>query len=267
MSVACARSSNMKLRGATVLVTRPVHQAGSISAAIEQAGGSAIRFPTLTIVECISPDTRRILEQDIASFDIALFVSANAVWHGVPVVLEKGVWPETLKIGVVGPGSAAALQGHGLSVHISPAGEAGSLGLLATSELQACSVGGRHIVIFRGRGGLSVLGDELSARGAVVSYAEVYERQIPDQDAAALNARGRKGEIDIIVVTSAEALRNLFTLLGDTGKEWLRGTPFLVVSERIAQATSEFDLRHSPLVARGSSDPEVLEALVQWREA
>ena len=129
------------------------------------------------------------------------------------------------------------------------------------------TVDARRVVIFRGRGGLPTLGDELTARGALVTHAEVYAREMPDIDPTWLNTRGSNGEIDIIVVTSAQAMRHLFDLLGDVGAEWLRDTPFLVVSERIARLAEKFRLTHRPLVAQGASDSDIVETLVRWRDA
>ena len=39
------------LKGFGVLVTRPEHQADELSAAIEDAGGEAIRFPVIEIAQ------------------------------------------------------------------------------------------------------------------------------------------------------------------------------------------------------------------------
>ena len=256
----------MALSGSNIVITRPAHQAVPLVKAIEALGGNPIRFPTIKIVERISADTRAALRDGLASYDLAIFVSANAVRHGVPMVCRAASWPEDLRIGAVGPGTAAALNGLGLSVDLVPEKETGARGLLASSELAALAIAGQRVVIFRGHGGLPELGDELSARGAEVFLAEVYERQTPAQDATPLNARGVKGEIDIIVVTSAEALRNLFVLVGEAGRDWLRDTRFLVVSERIAQVAGDYCLRQAPLVARGSSERAILEALVHWRE-
>lgn len=266
MNRVCIRSARTILSGSNILVTRPIHQAESLSLAIEKAGGCVVRFPAIEIVARIA-DQIGTLVGTLDSDDIVVFVSPNAVWHGLPSVLESGDWPENVTTAVVGPGTAMALQRYGVPVHLQPVSNLGARGLLAHPDLQPCRVRGCKVVIFRGCGGLAVLGDELSARGALVTYAEVYDRCIPRQDASALNERGLRGEIDIIVVTSAEALRNLFTLVGPRGENWLRNTLFLVVSGRIARAAKDYRLRHAPLVANGALDHEIVETLVQWREA
>ena len=266
MSAVRARFPAISLSGSKILVTRPSHQAESLSRAIERQGGKVIRFPTITIARVLSDGVRAVLER-LSDYDLAVFVSPNAVWHGVPAVLEHGSWPKDLRIAVVGPGTAAAVGEAGLSVHLSPAEGSGARGLLARPELTKDSISGHRVLIFRGRGGLATLGEELSTRGAHVCYAEVYERQLPVAAPDDLNARGRNREIDIIVITSADALHNLFTLVGDAGADWLRGTRFLVVSERIAKAAVEYFVMHPPLVASGSSDQEIVQTLVQWRDS
>ena len=108
--------------------------------------------------------------------------------------------------------------------------------------------------------------DSLVKRGAVVEYLEVYERRKPNVDATEFVRRGARGEIDIIVVSSGDALRNLFEMVGDGGREWLRGAELLVVSERVAELGASLGLRRQPVIAHGASDARILDALSTWHE-
>ena len=255
----------MYLTHCTVLNTRPAGQAKSLSIALEKEGSSVIDFPAIDIVASATDEVRKLVTNNLSDYDLAVFVSPNAAWHGISLVREKGEWPTNLKIAVVGTGTAAAIEELGLFVYLQPESGVGAGALLARLHKETVCV--QRIIIFRGRGGLPTLGDALSARGALVTYAEVYAREMPHNVPVGLNERGKKGEIDIIVVTSAQALHHLFNLLGNDGKTWLRNTPFLFVSERIARIALDFRLRHRPLVARGSSDRDIVETLIRWREA
>ena len=96
------------LSGVRVLVTRPAAQAQSLAQRIEQAGGEAIRFPTLEIAAaCDVAALERVLT-DIARFDLAIFISPNAVAHGLAHLKAYGGFPR----GWRSPLSAAAPPKH-----------------------------------------------------------------------------------------------------------------------------------------------------------
>ena len=102
--------SDATLTGMRVLVTRPLHQADPLVAAIEHRGGTAVLFPTLQIAPRSAADVRA----DAAKLDdpdIAIFVSPNAVHHGSH---QAGA----AAIGAIGPATAAALEARGKSVDI-----------------------------------------------------------------------------------------------------------------------------------------------------
>src|SRR3569833_2529142 len=79
------------LQGLTVMVTRPAHQAERLCELIRAAGGEALAFPVLEsgTVDDAAPDRARLARRD--EFDIALFVSSNAVDHAAALVVVFGV--------------------------------------------------------------------------------------------------------------------------------------------------------------------------------
>lgn len=255
-----------RLCGIAVAVTRPEAQARSLTRCIEASGGKVIIFPALAIAE-ISNDAPALAVIDgLAGFDMAIFVSANAVRHGLRLVRSRSAWPVQIRVIAVGPGTAEALLDAGLSVHEQPQERFDTHGLLCLPALRAESVTGRRIAIFRGRGGLESLRGALVERGAAVEYAEVYERRKPDVDATEFVRLGERGEIDIVVVSSGDALRNLFEMVGDAGREWLCDAQLLVASERVAELGTTLGLRRRPTIAHGASDARILDALSSWHE-
>jgi uroporphyrinogen-III synthase len=134
----------------------------------------------------------------------------------------------------VGSASEHALARHGVPEVNAPSGRFASVALLAMPALSA--VGGQRVVIFRGDGGRALLGDTLRARGATVDYVECYRRTRPDADAGPLVRALERGEIDAVVVSSSEGLRNLFEMVGEAGREWLQRTPLFAPHARIAEA-------------------------------
>lgn len=245
-----------------VLVTRPAAQAAGIATLIEAAGGTPVLFPTIEIVEPEDPARLAAVITRLAEFDIAIFISANAVQHGAAAMRRH--WPHlpgNLALVAVGPASARALAQQGLGGAVVPADGADSEALLELPLLT--DVAGKRIVIFRGQGGRELLAETLRARGAQVEYAECYRRALPRVDPAALLARWQRGDIDIVLATSREALENLRALLGPAGEALLRATPCIVASERIAEVARAFGMH--AVMARAADDRALVAALEAWR--
>ena len=195
------------LTGLNVVVTRPRDQAVSLAQRIIQEGGHSILFPLLEISPIADPLPLRQLVSHLAEFNLAIFISPNAVRYGMEAIQGAGTLPAALKIATVGQGSAKALRALGVAEIIAPQDKFDSEALLALPELQ--NVAGWRVVIFRGEAGRELLGDTLKERGANVEYAACYQRAKPQHDAATLLA----ADPHIITVTSSEALAYLWEML------------------------------------------------------
>jgi len=251
------------LAGVGVLVTRPAHQADGLCRLIEQQGGRAHRFPVLEILDPRDPEALRAACENLDSYNWAVFISANAVDRALATILALRDWPAGTRIAVIGRTSARALEAHGLAADLCPARNFDSESLLALPELQ--QVAGQRFVIFRGDGGREHLAGALRERGAQVDYVEAYRRALPHADNASLLAQWRAGAVDVAVVTSAESLRNLVEMLGESGGALLRATPLVVVSPRLVPLAELLGFRQAPVVAENATDEAVLEALLKWQ--
>lgn len=251
------------LEGAGVLVTRPAAQADGLCNLIEAAGGVAHRFPVLEIGAPGEPENLRTAVGKLDTFDCAIFISANAVQRALDVLLEEQPWPRGVHIAVIGRRSAQELEHYGLAADYCPATRFDSEGLLALPALQ--NVSGQRFVIFRGDGGREYLAETLRQRGASVDYVEAYSRLRPDSDVTPLLKQWRSGAIDIVVLNSAESLRNLWDMLGNEGRPLLKQTPVLVVSERMLPLMESLGLTAAPLIAANATDDSVMTALLDWR--
>lgn len=286
--------TDLPLANLRILVTRPREQAVQLAQRIEQAGGVPLLFPLLDIAA--AQDSQTLDEQisRLAQFDLAIFISPNAVQYGMAAICSasnaslpsppKNVriklsdsggadgrqlpqsagcasnvsLPPTLKIATIGQGSAKALRELGIANVIAPAEHFDSEGLLALPELQ--HVAGWRVMILRGDGGRELLGDTLKARGATVEYVTCYQRSKPLQDAAELlNATP-----DAITVTSSEALGYLWNMLDDGSRTALRDTPLFVPHARIAELARTQGWRQVHLAPAG--DDGLLSALIAWAE-
>jgi uroporphyrinogen-III synthase len=255
----CPGGIDCELGGAGILVTRARHQADTLCDLIAGRGGRAIRFPAIEIADPPDPGRIRTLLSAIESYHILIFVSTNAVSRGL-ALLPGGRLPAQCSVAAVGRGSADALAAAGRGVDILPAERFDSEGLLETEELN--TVEGLRVLIFRGRGGRPLLGDTLRLRGAIVDYAEVYQRKRPQLDPAPLLHRWDR-EVDLVTATSGEILDNLFALLGPEGRGCLRETPLLVISKRMQNRARQLDCQRVRL-AEGADDASVMEAICRW---
>ena len=81
------------LAGINVLVTRPAHQAGGLADRIRTAGGNPILFPVLEILDVTNQRPLLELIDRIDEFDLAIFVSPNAVNKAMSLIRAKRSLP------------------------------------------------------------------------------------------------------------------------------------------------------------------------------
>lgn len=252
-------SASRPLAGRAIVVTRPERQAAALAALIAARGGRAIVFPTLEIRDIDDSSALSDVIERLECFDIAIFVSPNAVERGLAAIHERRSLPVTLRCAAVGRGSARALARHGVNDVIAPVAGDDSESLLELRDLR--EVEGKRVVVFRGAGGRELIRETLEARGANVEYAECYRRARPLVDAGELLAAWDSPGIAAFVATSSEGLRNLCAMLGARGQERLIRTPVFVTHPRIAQTGRELGLT---LVVTGTRDEDIADALTRY---
>lgn len=244
------------LKGLGVLVTRPRAQAAELIAAIEHQGGTAIAFPVIEIVPRVASD----IAADVATLprpDIALFVSRNAVCHGL--AYANGA----LK-GAIGSTTAAVIEAAGARVEIVPENGYDSESLLAEPALK--DVAGKQIRIIRGDGGRELLASTLSERGAEVHYLSVYERRLPEssrRSLATIEATWREGRINVITVMSVETLNNLIDLLPDWCVQHLDEVPLVTPSARVIKEVLDRFPASRPVLAAGPRASDMVDAIIK----
>ena len=203
----------LELSGLTLVVTRPVHQAEILCQSITESGGDVVRFPVIEIVSSSNSKRFRNLLARLNEFDIAIFISANAVNQTFDDDNIKVNWPAIIKIAAVGKATAKALRLHKLEVNLVAPEPFNSEALLTLAEFQ--DVSGKNIVIFRGEGGREHLAETLKQRGAKVEYAECYQRVIAKRDPTMIFAAWSAERQMAFIVTSNEGLENLVKLLAE----------------------------------------------------
>ena len=251
-----------RLKGIGVLVTRPDHQAGHLCQLIEAEGGAAVRYPALTIRPRSDRAAVRAAVGPIDRYDLVIFVSANAVRFGADILGERRDAP----IAAIGQATAAALNAAGYRVSLMPADGADSESLLSLPQLALMS--GQRVLIVRGSGGLNLLHEAMTARGAQVQYAEVYTRE-PARPPAGLQAEieelWRQGGISAYTATSVELLEALVGIVTPRCRGLMDSTALVTGSERVAAAAARLGLGSPILLADSPEDAALIGALVRWR--
>lgn len=222
------------LGGRHIVVTRPQEQAESLCDAIAARGGIPVRFPVLAIGELDDHAALDAVCARLEAFDLAFFVSPNAVRHALTRILAARRWPAKLTVATVGKGSERALAAYGFERVVAPREEFDSESVLRLPEFQPEAVRGARVVIFRGDGGRDLLGETLRERGAEVEYVTCYRRFRPEIDPAPLIALASRGALDAITLTSSEGVGNLVATVGAQRLPALRATPVFVPHPRIA---------------------------------
>jgi uroporphyrinogen-III synthase len=238
----------------TVLVTRPAGQADALCAHIERSGGTALRFPTIAIEPLEAPAAE--------PSDLVVFVSVNAVTHGKHLLASIG----STRVAAIGKATAASLRDAKIDVDYVPTAGFTSEALLAHPDLKLEP--GMRALIVRGEGGRELLRDTFVANELIVQSREVYRRVRPDVDAGArdaLEVAWADGGVDVVTLTSVATLENLLAMLSERGRELLRSTAVLVVSERIREAAQGVALEGEIIVAPAADDASIVGTLAQWR--
>jgi len=237
---------NQPLTGRCVVTTRPAGQAVGLVRELAALGVEALNFPVIDI-EAADPTALRGV--DLAAFELAFFVSANAVVQTLRV-RPRADWPASLRVATVGPASARALEAHGFAPVIVPTTGFDSEAVLALPEFSASALAGRRVLILRGEGGRELLADTLRTRGARVTQLDCYRRVCAKLDPAPLVARFERGELAALVFSASEGLRFFLEITGDAGRAMLGALPCFAPHPRICAA----------LLAAGAAAPVLTAA-------
>ncbi len=248
------------LAGRHVVVTRPAGQAAHLATLLIERRALPVFFPVLEIhdVEDIAPVLDAAIHLD--HFDLAVFVSPNAIEKALDIILPRRPWPEGLRVAALGKMSEQALARRGITNVIAPALRFDSEALLELPEL--IDAAGKRIIVFRGDAGRDMLGETLAARGARVTHVTCYRRARPMHDAAPLLKLWEAGALDAVTLTSSEGLRNFFDMIGHLGQAWLKKTPVFVPHLRIAEQAHALGL--TQVIPTAAGDEGLIAALMQY---
>jgi uroporphyrinogen-III synthase len=249
------------LAGRRILVTRAPHQASELADRLRALGAEPVLLPTIEITAPTSYAALDAALADLASFDLVVFTSANAVAALADRAKHLGIAPAPKRIAAVGPATSRALEAIGLSTAITPpVFTAESLGETLRPEASGCS-----ILLVLAEDAPPTLRDALTAAGAHLTIAHAYSNRIPAASVTTARTLFSNPAFhpDAIAFTSASTARNLFALFATAGLS----LPKTIVRASIGPVTSHAlaELDFAPQVeARESTIPALVDALCAY---
>lgn len=266
-----------------VVVTRPPGQSAALLDLLTGSGFEPLEFPLISILPVadtapLQTALGELYAPEPLGFALVVFVSPNAIDHAFSAL--SSAWPVHVAIGVVGPGSVAALARQGVSKAsfsvISPLAvseaedtryDSEALYAAIQAHFGADGLRGKRVLIVRGDGGREWLADTLAEAGAVVEKVAAYRRIVPEpsmRDWERVHALvGPAGLPHAWLLTSSEGVRNLDDLAAEhlTPDETLvlKHAPIVAPHPRIAEAARL--ARFDRITVSGAGDERIVHAL------
>ena len=259
-------SNSQPLAGRHILVTRPAHQSDAIQQHLTELGAQCTPLPLLEIQPVAASDDRyTLIKHQIMNLDlyrVVICISPNAARLAIDWIDEY--WPQ-IPVGIewfaIGKTTQSILASAGIEATCAPKGF-DSEAMLDMPDLD--QLDGAKILILRGQGGRATLEEGLSQRGALVEYANLYDRVCPDYDDSIIESRIYQSPPDSILITSGEALSNFVTVAKGSKNQFsinpLLHCMLVVPSKRIADLAKQQGFTKI-IVAQGPDDLAMADAL------
>lgn len=200
--------------GKRIIVTRSRNQASQLSARINDLGGEAVEFPTISIQKEENLSSLFNAFKNITSYEWIIFTSVNAVDIFFNELNNADMDIRDLggvNIAAIGPATLDNLARRGLKVNVVP-DEYRAEGIVA--ELANKIQPGQWVLLPRARGARSILPDSLREMGAHVNEVFLYEAISEVHISQAILNEIKNGVMDYITFTSSSTVTNFVKIIG-----------------------------------------------------
>lgn len=249
-----------------IIITRPARPGERLADQLRQRGCDAFWWPAFEIEPTADADAARARLSRLAEYDLAVFVSANAVQATAQLLDIE--WPTTTVIGAVGAATGEAalteLRGAQHATVVAPDIEDESGSEAFWRAWQTSGRSARHVLLLRAESGRDWIVERLRAAGATVDVLAVYRRRVralAADDLAHLRGWLMAKAAPLIVVTSTEAvdalLKQINAVSGAIG--WLLGGTAVATHPRVAQRLHSAGFGH--VETCGSDDDAIVRKL------
>ncbi len=262
------------LFGKRIVVTRSRSQASGLVRRLRQLGAEPLEFPTIRVV----PPADGYAQLDAAigrirdggdggesPYEWLLFTSVNGVKHFFQRLGMDGDVRDLhgLRLGAIGPATAAALEDRGLKPDFVPPEYRAESVIEGMLNL---GVKGSRVLIPRAKEAREILPEKLTEAGAEVEVAPAYETVLDESGADEMKHMLSGGEIDIITFTSSSTVKNFAALLDGLDLTQLPGNVTIAcIGPVTADTARDLGLRVD-LMAEEYTIPGLVKALVEGRQ-
>jgi len=204
---------SLPLFGKKIVVTRPEDQAAGFIRTLSELGAECLLFPTINIIPPASWKELDKAIKNLSRYDWILFTSVNGVkyfFKRLHFVKKDTRHLKGIKIGAIGPGTAATLMDMGINPDLIP-DEYWAEGVV--EGLKESLLDGKRILLPRPVIARDYIPKKLTELGAIVDVAEAYQTVKPEYSQDQLSTLFKDSAIDMITFTSPSAVDNFFALL------------------------------------------------------
>ncbi|WP_426701103.1 uroporphyrinogen-III synthase [Rhodanobacter sp. Col0626] len=218
--------------GRIVVITRPVGTATALARRVRALGGTPLLLPGLALRGMADGVDAGAGLRAALMDELLIFTSPAAVRYAAALAPLQ----TRAIVLAVGQATARALRRHGIHAPLTPARQ-DSEGLLGHPAL--LEPGGRRIALIGAPDGRGMLREQLVAQGARFREVHVYRRVSPRLDRRHVDALLQLPASAKVLLSSAEALRNLQETLPPPAWSRLCAATAVVSSERLATAAGD----------------------------
>lgn len=257
-----------------VLVTRSAQQSSELAGRLSALGLEPVLVPAIELATPLSFEALDGALAELAAYDWLIFTSANAVeaFQRRVEFLRIDVGGAQLKIAVIGPATARALEGVGLAAALVPQqAVAESLVEALLPHARRSDGASVRFLLIRAEDARDVVPEALRGAGAQVTIAAAYRTVVPagSMDVVRELFGGATPDIQAITFTSSSSARNLLALCEGAGV----ALPRSVLRVSIGPITSEtlrslgFAPHAEALTASVASLAEAVRAAIDERSS
>ncbi len=230
------------LFGKRLLVPRAERQARDTAARIRERSAEPVVFPVIEIVDPPDSEPLACAMKALDAYDWVLFTSANGVERFFAALERGGRDARALgraRVGVIGPGTRAALQRYGIRADVMAEEHGGES--LAESIVAA---GASRELIPRALVARDALPERLRREGAEVDVVPAYQTLPASRERGVeLSEMLVAGALDVSLFTSSSTVHNVADLLGDRAPDLLARTTVASIGPITTGALRERGIR------------------------
>lgn len=250
-------SMSQGLKGKTILITRPRHQAGPLIKKLKALGARPVAVPVIRLkpLKDCRPLDRAVRNLD--SYSWLFFTSANAVAcfrKRLDKISPNAPLPKSLRTYAIGVKTALAMRRNGIPV-TKTAGEFRA----ESMALGLGRIGGKKILLPRALEAREILPATLRKRGAKVDVIPVYETVQDPRSRKRLRAAVLKSKTDILTFTSSSTVKAFMSAFSPSERRKIASK---TLTASIGPITSK-TLRGYGFTPRIQAKPYTAEGLVR----